>query len=113
MKFGPINQTGARGRIAVTRAPVVLLMVAVVTPAHAVTVYVANHGIGGAACGAKTSPCRSIDHAVNTIASDGDTVIVGPGTYGDLDGSGTLGDSPGEETGGFGCMVRWRCPARC
>jgi hypothetical protein len=42
---------------------------------------------------------------VNTIASDGDTVIVGPGTYGDLDRSGTLGDSPGEETGGFGCMV--------
>jgi hypothetical protein len=82
-----------------------LLAIALSARARAATIYVANNGVDGASCGPKTSPCRSISLAVNTNAADGDTIMVGPGKYGDLDRDGTLGDSPGEETGGFGCMV--------
>ena len=73
--------------------------------APAATIYVASNGVDGSSCGIKTSPCRSIGQAVNFIAAAGDTVVVGPGKYGDLNGDGILGNSPGEETGGFGCMV--------
>jgi hypothetical protein len=69
------------------------------------TLYVANNGLDGSSCGAKKSPCRSISQAVNTNAADGDTIIVGPGGYGDLNRNGTLGDSPGEEAGGFDCVL--------
>jgi hypothetical protein len=65
--------------------------------AHAATRYVANDGVDGASCGTKAAPCRSITQAV-TNASAGDSVIVGPGRYGDLDDDGTPGDRAGEET---------------
>jgi parallel beta-helix repeat protein len=82
-----------------------LLGLAVATSARAVTVYVANNGVDGPSCGLKDSPCRSIGQAANFIAAPGDTVAVGPGKYGDLNGDQVLGNSPGEETGGFGCMI--------
>ncbi|HEY2386142.1 MAG TPA: NosD domain-containing protein [Candidatus Binatia bacterium] len=82
-----------------------LALLACTGSAHGRTLYVATTGLDSAACGAKTSACRSIGQAVNALAADGDTIVVGPGRYGDLDGSGTLGDSPGEETGGFGCVL--------
>lgn len=89
------------------RTPLTTIVVlAVAASAHGGTLYVANNGVDGPSCGPKTSPCRSISLAVNTNAADGDTIMVGPGRYSaDLDGDGILGDSPGEETGGFGCMV--------
>jgi hypothetical protein len=34
----------------------------------------------------------------------GDTIQVGPGVYGDINGSGTVGDAAGEETHA-GCMI--------
>jgi len=82
-----------------------LVLLACTAPAYGRTLYVANTGLDSPSCGAKTSPCRSIGQAVNTLAADGDTVVVGPGRYGDLDGSGTLADYPGEEAGGFGCVL--------
>jgi hypothetical protein len=81
------------------------MFLALTGAAHGATVYVANNGVDGPTCGSKTSPCRSISQAANTIGVDGDSVIVGPGRYGDLDLSGVLGDSAGEETGGFGCVL--------
>jgi hypothetical protein len=52
---------------------------------RAATLYVANNGVDSGTCGAQTEPCRSITQTIaNTSA--GDTVIVGPGKYGDLDG---------------------------
>jgi hypothetical protein len=67
--------------------------------------FVANNGIDSPTCGAAADPCRSISRGVaNALA--GDTVIVGPGRYGDIDFDGALA-SFGEETGagvpgGFG-----------
>ena len=63
---------------------------------NAATVYVANDGKDGASCGTEPLPCRSLSAAV-ARASDGDTVEVGPGRYGDLDGNGALGNTAGEE----------------
>ena len=76
--------------------------VAIAVPAAAATLYVANNGADSPSCGVKEDPCRSISRAIaNAIA--GDTLIVGPGRYGDLDGDSDF-DDPGEETGpGQGC----------
>lgn len=61
------------------------------------TLHVANNGTDSSACGAIDSACRSISQAIaNAVA--GDTILVRPGRYGDLDGDGVLG-SLGEETG--------------
>jgi len=69
--------------------------------AHATTHYVANDGddstfcglqvINGFTCGAKATPCRSIQCAIRE-ADPGDTIIVGPGRYGDLNADGDLAD---------------------
>jgi hypothetical protein len=40
-----------------------------------------------------------------TNASAGDTILVGPGVYGDVDGDGAVGNSPGEEIATAGAMV--------
>ena len=71
-------------------------------PAQAATWYAANNGLDTSPC-TKTVPCRSITRAL-AVASPGDTIQVGAGVYGDLDGSGTVGDAPGEETSA-GCMI--------
>ena len=82
--------------------------------AYAATLYVANNGVDalvcglvvlGSSCGSQTNPCRSITCAIQ-YAQAGDTIMVGPGRYGDLDGDGVIGE-PGEETGspGCGCML--------
>jgi len=60
------------------------------------TLYVANNGVDSITCGPSVSPSRSITQGI-TNAAPGDTVIVNPGKYGDVNGNGTLGES-GEET---------------
>lgn len=65
--------------------------------AAASTLYVANNGSDIFPCGAVTSACRSITFAIQQ-ATAGDTILVKPGRYGDLDGDGAL-QSLGEETG--------------
>jgi parallel beta-helix repeat protein len=62
----------------------------------ATTFRVENNGVDSATCGPAANPCRSITQAIANAAA-GDKIVVGPGTYGDLDGDGTLGSSPGEE----------------
>jgi parallel beta-helix repeat protein len=57
--------------------------------------YAANNGVDSSVCGSIASPCRSITQAMANAVS-GDTIIVGPGRYGDLNGNGILGE-PGEE----------------
>jgi hypothetical protein len=75
----------------------------------AATRYVANNGVDSAACGTEGNPCRSITQAIAN-ASTGDTILVGPGLYGDLtDGeSGNLpgGTFPGEEMPPTGALAR-------
>lgn len=66
-------------------------------------IHVANNGIDGAGCGNETAPCRSIGAGISA-AMEGDTVLVRPGRYGELDGDDALG-GPGEETGfGYGVV---------
>jgi hypothetical protein len=67
-------------------------------PGHAgVTWRVQNFGVDMANCGTATQPCRSITQAINK-AEAGDTVLVGPGRYGDINGDGDFSDS-GDEQG--------------
>ena len=82
----------------------VALAVLAVSVAHAVVV--ANNGTDNGTCGLFNTPCRSIRQAIaNAVA--GGTIVVGPGLYGDLNGNGTLGDSPGEEVPSFGTLMVW------
>lgn len=66
-------------------------------------VHVANDGIDGQTCGARSDPCRSITRAIIN-ASENDVIIVGPGVYGDLDKDGVLG-GVGEEVARCGAMI--------
>jgi len=61
------------------------------------TIQVANNGLDTATCGSRATPCRSIGRGIDR-AGAGDTVLVGPGKYGDLNEDGLLG-GPGEESG--------------
>jgi Periplasmic copper-binding protein (NosD) len=56
---------------------------------------VANNGLDSSTCGAEVRPCRSIGRAIAN-ANAGDTLLVGPGRYGDLNNNGVFGE-PGEE----------------
>jgi hypothetical protein len=66
-------------------------------------IFVANNGLDASGCGTAASPCRSISAGI-AAAADGDTILVRPGLYGELDFDGALG-SQGEETGTFGGMI--------
>lgn len=68
---------------------------------RATTLHVANTGVDSATCGPQAAPCRSIGQAI-TNSSAGDTVVVGPGVYGDLTDNGDF-LTPGEEPGGPAC----------
>ncbi|MBI1743534.1 right-handed parallel beta-helix repeat-containing protein [Candidatus Acetothermia bacterium] len=81
---------------------VLCVVVAIGLSVDAKTLTVANNGVDSATCGAVNAPCRSISQAI-TNAVDGDTITVGPGLYGDLNGDGTIGNSPGEENGPASC----------
>jgi putative cofactor-binding repeat protein len=61
------------------------------------TLYVANNGVDSPVCGALATPCRSISQGIANAAV-GDTLLVKPGRYGDLNLDGVLA-SPGEESG--------------
>lgn len=88
---------------------IVLGVLGVSSTASAATRYVANNGTDSTACGTEADPCRSITQTIAN-ASAGDTILVGPGLYGDLtDGeSGNLPDGtfPGEETPPPGSLAR-------
>lgn len=56
---------------------------------------VANYGLDNASCGSRVAPCRSITQALS-LARNGDTLLVGPGRYGNLNGDADF-DDPGEE----------------
>jgi hypothetical protein len=75
---------------------------AVGTTAAAATLWTSNVGSDSAGCGASASPCRSISQAIENAAA-GDTIYVGPGRYGDINGDGNFtgpGDEHPDPTGG-------------
>lgn len=72
--------------------------------AYAKTIFVANNGTDSATCGPTGQvPCRSITRGLHHSANL-DLIVVGPGKYGDLNGDGILGDSPGEEVPAANCF---------
>jgi hypothetical protein len=57
--------------------------------------YVTNDGTDSAACGAQANACRSISQGIAN-ATDGDTILVGAGKYGNISGSASY-TGPGDE----------------
>jgi hypothetical protein len=81
-----------------TSGVAVVVLFAAAPNADAATRYVADTGSDGPSCGISlATACRSISQAVE-LANPGDTILVGPGRYGDLNRNGVLGE-PGEELG--------------
>jgi len=62
---------------------------------HAETLWTKNSGTDSASCGSSGSPCRSISQTIAN-AQDGDTIYVGPGRYGNVNGDSTF-TGPGDE----------------
>jgi hypothetical protein len=87
------------------------LSIAALHPAGAATLQVTNDGADSSSCGSQTAPCRSISQGIEN-ASDGDTIYVGPGRYGNVNGGSTF-SGPGDERpetlaapwDGSGCIV--------
>jgi hypothetical protein len=84
---------------------VLAALVALAGPAHARSLTVAGHGADADGCGTAALPCRSISQAIR-LAAAGDTIVVGPGRYGDLSDNATFGE-PGDETApaACGCLI--------
>jgi len=59
------------------------------------SIYVTTDGTDSASCGAQTSACRSISQGLEN-ATDGDTILVGAGRYGNISGSASY-TGPGDE----------------
>jgi hypothetical protein len=73
-------------------------------PEHTAVLFVGNDGSDSATCGYEWQRCRSISQAIRN-SHDGDTILVGPGIYGDIDQSGGI-FGPGEEGSSFCfCLV--------
>jgi hypothetical protein len=69
--------------------------------AHAAgqNLWVTNDGTDSSSCGSHAKPCRSISQGMEN-ASDGDTIWVGAGHYGNVSGDSNFG-GPGDEHPGF------------
>jgi hypothetical protein len=67
------------------------------------TWHVANNGVDRPNCGSREHPCRTITQGIEN-AAPGDLVSVGPGLYGDLDGSCEFPQAA-EEDEEFGFLV--------
>jgi len=65
------------------------------------TLTVAVNGVDGDRCGTSAVPCRSVSQAIR-LALPGDTIVVGPGRYGDLSFNATFGE-PGDESASADC----------
>jgi hypothetical protein len=78
-----------------THISVLVILLAVALDSQAdeggITGHVANNGADSTSCGTKVDPCRSIGRAIQK-ASDGDTILVGPGFYGDANSDGDFAD---------------------
>jgi hypothetical protein len=89
-----------------TFALVLLTLVTTSAGAETRVLHVANFGIDSTECGRPDTPCRSISQAIRN-ASDGDTVFVAPGLYGDLNRNGVVGETgeEGSDAPSASCLV--------
>jgi len=88
MKAPCCTVSGPRGLIAA-----IAFSLAAALPVQAATRYAANNGLDSNPC-TKTAPCRSITKTMS-VAAEGNTIIVGPGLYGDLNRDGIVGNAGG------------------
>jgi len=74
-------------RISTSHWAYVLISLAITlgNAASAASLWVSNHGTDSNGCGSPTNPCRSISQAIEN-ATDGVTIWVGPGHYGNVSG---------------------------
>ncbi len=78
---------------------------------QAATLWTKASGTDSASCGSQASPCRSISQAIAN-AQDGDSIYVGPGRYGNVNGDSSF-SGPGDEQpeagvgpwDGSGCII--------
>jgi parallel beta-helix repeat protein len=83
-----------------------LAVVCMASAAAADIVHVGSNGVDNSTCGDPAQPCRSITRAVQH-AQPGDTILVGPGLYGDINRDRDFldpGDEAADPTGRF-CVV--------
>jgi len=90
--------------------PLLVLGAAAASLAWGGSLSVTNEGSDSSTCGAASAPCRSISQAIEN-ASNGDSIFVGAGQYGDLTGTGAF-TGPGDERPGAmppgvpaGCVI--------
>lgn len=72
------------------------------------TILVAANGVDSLSCGSAGDPCRSIRQGIDN-AVDGDSIVVGPGRYGDNNNNGIFGEDGEEEAdlnGACDCLLR-------
>jgi hypothetical protein len=94
-----VNCPGKDARNSVSCTTLLVVLIALALSAQATgarALDVTNNGVDSPSCGPSANPCRSITQAIANAAA-GDRIIMGPGSYGDLNGDGILGNSPGEE----------------
>jgi hypothetical protein len=84
---GAAALAAARRRRRAAAASCAALVVFGAVGARAATLHVANVGGTNNVCGSRAEPCPEIGQALE-YAADGDTIVVGPGLYGDPDGNG-------------------------
>src|SRR5687767_13758666 len=73
-------------------------------------IHVANDGLDADDCGTRRAPCRTIGRA-QALAVAGDTILVGPGIYGDVNRDGSAsGDA--EERPVQGASLRLDKPVK-
>ncbi len=96
----------------INRMVVMVTMIVSLAPiadVEAAKLQVAVNGTDGPECGASVATaCRTIRRAIMN-AAPGDTIEVGPGRYGDVDGDGAFaspGDEAAEVDAGCDCLVR-------
>lgn len=83
-------------RMAVFFSGILLILTPAVPQGHAGVVHVEKWGQDSTYCGSAKDPCATIGRAIEN-ADPGNTVLVGPGIYGDINGDGDFEDS-GEES---------------
>jgi hypothetical protein len=90
------------------RMIVLVAMLFIAKVSAGATWWVANNGTDSSTCGASsTTPCRTLSQGIQN-ATDGDTINVGPGLYGNVSGTGNFtgpGDEHAQVTEVGGCVV--------
>jgi len=104
--MNPLESSSARAEVSLLALCVLAMAGSAFGAGNSRVLWVANDGVDSTSCGtSRTTQCRSITQAIKN-AADGDTIEVGAGRYGDLNGDRDFADA-GEEHANktLGCIV--------